>query len=576
MVSPGHPGRYLAPGKIPAPRGPRTTTRADACRFLVEGYLETPYLNDTFDTFASFAVPAALCMQKKVIMEHTPVLIIGGSLVGLSASLFLAWRGVPHILVDKHAGSSPHPRAMGFTETTMEHYRAVGIESRIPQAPRGARLRRVRVASLCSDWIAQTDWTPGQAADRAHDLSPCSGAAIAQDKLEPILRSAAREMGAELRPGVELIHLGQDEQGVTARLRQRDNGDEMLITADYVIAADGATSGIRETLGIARNGVGHLKTLRSVLFLCPDADQYLERGAQQFEIEQDGFRAFLTTYGDSRWVLMFDDDRERTPDQVGDAVRRALGRDMPFSIVTTGQWDMAGRIADRYSQGRVFLAGDAAHQLPPTRGGFGANTGIDDVWNLAWKLERVLRGAASPALLDTYSAERQPIGWLRHQQTFSRPDYARWVDGSFAPDALFPNEAMEYGQLVRSSQVIGAGPDLPAAASPGQWGGQPGTRAPHVWISRGGASISTLDLFGRQFVLLTANSDWAQHGETLPLDVVQVGADILFPAEAAFEDVFGVGAGGASLVRPDGIIAWRSKVPPDRHAVDALGRLLVQ
>jgi 2-polyprenyl-6-methoxyphenol hydroxylase-like FAD-dependent oxidoreductase len=447
---------------------------------------------------------------------------------------------------------------MGFTETTMEHYRAVGIADRIPQAPRGTRLRRVQLASLSSDWISESDWTPGQAADRSHDLSPCTGAAIAQDKLEPILRNAAQEMGADLRYGVELMNFEQWADKVTAQVRSRDSGLEYGITADFLIAADGAASSIRETLGIHRNGVGHLKTLHSVLFSCPAADQYLARGAQQFDIEQEGFRAFLTTYGDSRWVLMLSDGKERSRDELSAAVRRALGSDMPFDIVTTGQWEMAGRIADRYSAGRVFLAGDAAHQLPPTRGGFGANTGIDDVWNLAWKLERVGSGASPISLLDTYSAERQPIGLLRHQQTFSRPDYAHWVGDALKPDALFSNDAMEFGQLIRSSQVIGAPSELPAAASPGEWKGQPGTRAPHVWIMKSEVRISTLDLFGREFVFLTANRAWSAGVKVFDLKVVEVDADVHFLTEASFSDVFGVGAEGATLVRPDGVVAWRT------------------
>lgn len=507
-------------------------------------------------------------------MQHTPVLIIGGSLVGLSASLFLAWRGVPHILVEKHLGSSPHPRAMGFTETTIEHYRTVGIADRIPQAPPGTRLRRVSVASLSSDWMSETDWTPGQAADRSHDLSPCTGAAIAQDKLEPILRSAARALGADLRYGVALRHVDQGADNITAQLRDRNSGLEYGITADYLIAADGATSRIRETLGIERNGVGHLGTLRSVLFHCPPADRYLERGVQQFNIEQKGFRGFLTTYGDSRWVLMFDDDRECSHAALSEAVGRALGSAMPFEIITTGQWEMAGRIADCYSRGRVFLAGDAAHQLPPTRGGFGANTGIADVWNLAWKLARVVSGKASSSLLDSYSAERQPIGWLRHQQTFSRPDYAKWVGNAFKPDALFSNDAMEFGQLIRSSEVIGTPPELPAAASPGQWRGQPGTRAPHVWVMKGPERISTLDLFGRDFVLLTESDAWRDGVNGLDLTVITVGADVVFSREISFGSVFGIKHDGATLVRPDGVVAWRTDSVFNEDDVSMVRRLV--
>ena len=225
---------------------------------------------------------------------------------------------------------------------------------------------------------------------------------------------------------------------------------------------------------------------------------------------------------------------------------------------------MAGRIADRYSQGRVFLAGDAAHQLPPTRGGFGANTGIDGAWNLAWKLQMVLAGQAGEGLLETYSEERQPIGWLRHQQTFARPDYRRWVDQ--APlTQLYGAQALELGQLVRSAAVIGAEAGLPPAADPAVWAGQPGVRAPHVWVSKNGARISTLDLFGCGLVLLAEHPDWVEAAATtskalgMSVQLVRPGLDAVFPEEATFERTFGVSALGACLVRPDGVVGWRSQ-----------------
>lgn len=510
-------------------------------------------------------------------MLQTPVLIVGGSLVGLSASLFLAWRGVPHILVEKHTGSSTHPRAMGYTETTLEHYRMVGIADRIPQTPPDFRLRRVTVASLADKWQKEHAWTPGETGDHNTGLSPNSGAAIAQDKLEPILRKAAQEAGAELRYGTELLHFEDRGDCIVAQLRNRQNGQEYVVSADYLIAADGADSPIRESLGIAREGVGHLRTVRSVLFSCPEADQYLARGAQQFEIEQEGFRAFLTTYNDSRWLLMFIDDRERNEDELRSAIRKALGRDMAFDIITTGRWEMAGRIATHYHQGRVFLAGDAAHQLPPTRGGFGANTGIDDVWNLAWKLQRVLEGTSSISLLETYDAERRPIGWLRHQQTFSRPDYTKWVDSTFKADPLISNEAMELGQLVRSSAIIGAGPELPAAASPADWAGQPGTRAPHVWLTTpSGEKISSLDLFGREFVLIAATPPWREAADATGLRLVYIGLDVHLPASENFATIFGTWPSGAVLVRPDGIIAWRTDNAAHTGGTDELKNALTQ
>lgn len=507
-------------------------------------------------------------------MRHVPVLIVGGSLVGLSASLFLRHHCVDHLLIDRHRGSAAHPRAMGFTETTMEHYRACGIADRIPQAGSEARLRRVQVETLFGDWVAETDWTPGEPTERSADLSPCTGAAIAQDRLEPILRAAAIEAGAEMKLGLELIELTQDGARATATVRDRTDGRQETVTADWVIACDGADSTIREGLGITRSGVGHLRTVRSVLFRCPDADAVLTRGAQQFEIAQPGFAAFLTTYGDGRWVLMFDDDRERDQEELRAAVLRALGRDLPFEIVTTGRWELAGRVADRYRDGRVFLAGDAAHQLPPTRGGFGANTGIGDAWNLAWKLAAVLGGTAHPDLLDTYEAERRPIGWLRHQQTFSRPDYVRWAPAVFEPEPLLGNDVMEFGQLNRSAAVIGAGPDLPAAAPPQVWAGQPGTRAPHVWEDGATGARSTLDLFGRHWMLLSGDRAWTAPSRRLLIKCVVVGRDFRFPADQSFEFTFGVGKEGVTLVRPDGIIAWRSRGAPNQAAEAAISRLI--
>ncbi|KQV90050.1 2,4-dichlorophenol 6-monooxygenase [Massilia sp. Root351] len=509
-------------------------------------------------------------------MQHTPILVVGGSLVGLSTSLFLSWHGVAHIVIDKHPGSSPHPRAMGFTETTLEHYRAVGIADQIPQVPAGTRLRRVTVDSLAGDWKSEQAWTPGEAPVRPSELSPCTGAAIAQDRLEPILRAAAIKRGADCRTSTELIDFRLEQDGVLAQVRDRISGQQYEIGARYLIAADGAASPIREKLGIPRSGVGHLGVLRSVLFYCPGADAFLQRGAQQFTIEQQGYRAFLTTYGDSRWVLMLDGDEDRTGAELQSAIRRALGADLAFEIITTGRWELAGRVADTYRHGPIFLAGDAAHQLPPTRGGFGANTGIDDAWNLAWKLKRVLAGEAAPGLLDTYDAERRPIGWLRHQQTFSRPDYATRAGAAFTPDPLFGNDALEFGQLVRSAAVAGAGPDLPAAAAPGQWIGQPGTRAPHVWLERAGRRMSSLDLFGKDYVLISASETWLAVAGELGLQPVAAGTGIVFPPAQPFGALFGVPPEGATVVRPDGVIGWRSQGAPDGGSIGELVATLMR
>jgi putative polyketide hydroxylase len=446
------------------------------------------------------------------------VLVVGGGLAGLSAAVFLAWRGVPTVLVEKHPGSSTHPRAIGFTTRTLELFRAVGLGARIPEVPLGhGRPRRIAVESLAGTWSTETDWSPGKPQTVKTNepprpkagYSPCTGAAIAQDKLEPILRDKAIELGVDVRLNTELVSFEQDPARVVASLRHRD-GRAYVLRADYMIAADGHASPVREALGVGRSGHGFLQVVRSVLFRAP-LDEYLEAGISQFELDQPGLKGMLTTYRDGRWLLMFSDDQERDEATLRAKVIQAVGRsDLDVELITTGRWVLSALIADRFSSGRVFLAGDAGHTLPPARGGYGANTGIEDSFNLAWKLASVLERVSSPKLLDTYDAERRPIAWLRHNQIFARQDYAKWATDEEKKVSVIEDDAMELGQLYRSNAVLGASDDLPPAMRPDQWAGQPGTRAPHLWVSKGDAQISTLDLLQRDWVLVSQSERWRE------------------------------------------------------------------
>jgi 2-polyprenyl-6-methoxyphenol hydroxylase-like FAD-dependent oxidoreductase len=605
--------------------------------------------------------------------KQPSVLVVGGGMVGLSAAMFLAWHGVRTVLVERHADSSRHPRAMGFTTRTMELYRAVGLGQEIPQVPPGfSRPRRVRVESLAGTWAREElAWTPGTPDVTAGapplktmQLSTCTGAAIPQDRLEPIIRTKATELGADVRLSTLLMAFEQDENGVTAFLRERD-GSKYSLRADYLIAADGHASPIRQALGIGRDGHGILRTVRSVLFRAP-LEQYLESGISQFEIRQPDFAAMLTTYRDGRWLLMFSDDEERDEPALKAMVNKATGRpDLDIEIITTGRWELSGLIADRFASGRVFLAGDSAHTLPPARGGYGANTGIEDAHNLAWKLASVLLGRSATKLLDTYDEERRPIAWLRHGQIFARPDYAQFARGADRKVPIIDDDAMELGQLYRSGAVCDAGEDLPPALRPDQWAGQPGTRAPHVWVVSGGRRLSTLDLVQPGWVLLIQDRCWcatadqaSKHvgielrctlvgghaelselvvaGSTLDLPIERIvadlagksvldallprviqhanyetfklmslrqlqplsqgqisdetlasvesglatalrGATLLDPLDPeAFGRAFGIGPEGASLIRPDGYVAWRAAAfptEPVRALTDVLRRI---
>jgi putative polyketide hydroxylase len=503
---------------------------------------------------------------------QSSLLVVGGGLVGLSAAVFLASHGVRTVLVERRASSSAHPRALGYTARTCELFHTVGMDTAFPQVPRGFQPRRVRAESLAGQWFEEQYWTP--AADEAPEAeySPFVGSATAQDRLEPLLRDKAVDLGAEVWLGTELTSFRQHFAGIEAVVRGSD-GSDSTVSASYLLAADGHRSPVREALGIGRDGIGHLQTMRSVLF-CSPLQEYLQRGIVQFLISQPGLSGFLTNYGgDDRWALMFHDDVERDEDHLRAAIHMAVGRD-------DVDVDILALIADAFASGRVFLAGDAAHTLPPSRGGYGANTGIADAHNLAWKLTAVLSGASTPELLDTYDQERRPVAWKRLKQIFARPDYAAYARDGFADAEIVDDAAMEFGQLYRSAAVLDADASLPTALRPDQWVGQPGTRAPHLWLKAGGEQISTLELFGRGWVLLATDERWrsaaaeASASVNVPVSFIGVGSDV----EADPEKIcaaYGFNHDGASLIRPDGYIAWRSTGLPF-HAARVLTNALAQ
>ena len=500
--------------------------------------------------------------------EKTAVLVVGGGLVGLSTAMFLSWHGVPTVLIERHPGSSPHPRAIGYTNRTMELYRAAGLGDMIPSVRRHGGVRRIRVASLAGEWFEEQPWSAGGGNGSDHGYSPCGGAGLAQDRLEPILRDRAGELGADIRMSTELVSFEQDTDGVTALLRDADG--DYAVRAAYLVAADGHRSPVRTALGIGRDGYGHMWVRGSVLFRAP-LEEYLANGFAQFMIDQPDVTGMLTTYGDGRWAFFAGDTDMTAAERVHETLAAVTGLpDLDFEIITTGRWEVGGWVADRFADGRVFLAGDAAHTLPPNRGGYSANTGIEDAHNLAWKLSAVLGRQSAPALLDTYETERRPIAWLCHDDLFAREDWRPAERGRERPEVL-DDDAMAFGKLYRSTAVLDAGPDLPAALRPEQWAGQPGTRAPHLWLD-GGMSTSTVDLLQPGWVLLAEDERWlaaaATAGERtgVPVRCELLGERV---DPSAFRAAYGLGPRGAALVRPDGYLGWRTAELPE-DATDAL------
>jgi hypothetical protein len=272
-----------------------------------------------------------------------------------------------------------------------------------------------------------------------------------------------------------------------------------------------------------------------------------------FRLDRTGGTGFLvinTVGADVTQDSAVDVQAGLTEERTRGFLRTAIGTDLPMEIVDVANWQAEANWAERLRDGRVFLAGDAAHVVPPN-GGFGGNTGVQDALNLAWKLAAVVKGDAGPALLDTYEAERLPLSELTVQQAYTR--YATRVvpeRGTEGVEPPIPDIELEIGLVMRSAAILGERDDdgslhLP----PSDLGGRPGTRAPHVVLADG---RSTLDLFGSRFVVLRPAGDgvddWAPPGAASHV----IGA-------APFAEAYGLSAGGATLVRPDGVIAWRAR-----------------
>jgi len=229
-------------------------------------------------------------------------------------------------------------------------------------------------------------------------------------------------------------------------------------------------------------------------------------------------------------------------------------------------WKATADTAERFRDGRIFIAGDAAHVMPPT-GGWGGNTGVQDAHNLAWKLALVLKGIAGESLLATYEEERRPIGELTVEQAYTR--YVLRTDPSIPKDTMqapVNDLNIELGYVYRSTAVVPELADVPAHVNPRESHAMPGTRAPHYWLQRDQQQISTLDLFGRNFTLL-AGADGAAWCEIAPGAAKQVGLnlDVFAPGQDGLEDpsdglsaAYGIEPSGCVLIRPDGFVAWRA------------------
>lgn len=555
----------------------------------------------------------------------TDVLIVGAGPSGGAMATLLATYGVSALAIAKHPRTAQTPRAHINNQRAAEILRDLGLEDVC-----------LRQASM-GDTVSHTLWLEsftGQEYARVYSwgedparkgdyerASPTRMIDLPQSLLEPIFIEAATDRGAKVRFDTELVDFEQDEDGVTSIARDRLTGQEIRIRSRYLIGADGARSRVLDKLGIGLEGRGGLAHAFNV-YCKVDLRQYVEHrpGILYWIFDKDApLWALAANFRMVRpwnsWLVTFLSfaEKEVVPSakEVEERLRALIGvPDIPIEVHSTFQWSINDLVAESYGRGRVFCVGDAVHRHPPGNG-LGSNTCIQDSYNLAWKLALVLAGKADPSLLNSYEAERRPVG----QQIVKRANKSMDYSGIFqilgvapelTPDerahqAARLSEATEYGRKQRaelrkwveerkyelhangvelnqryiSSAIVGDGSQDPGFQRDAelfyQPSSRPGAHLPHAWVGKSSGRdprVSTLDLAGKgAFALFTGigGEAWAAAARSVSdqtgveIAVRQIGPGL------EYRDLYGdwarlseIDDEGCILVRPDMFVGWRS------------------
>ncbi|GLW35799.1 FAD-dependent oxidoreductase [Actinoplanes regularis] len=555
----------------------------------------------------------------------TDVLIVGSGPAGAAAALLLSTLDIPNIMITKYRWTANTPRAHITNQRAMEVFRDAGIEHQVlaDATPHDLMGDTVFCTSIAGEEIGRIlTWGthPGRHGD--YELaSPCLPVDIPQTYLEPILVRNATERGTQARFSTEYLSHRQDADGVDVRVRDRLTGQEYTIRARYLIGADGARSQVTEDLGLPMRGAMDLAGSMNITFRA-DLSAYVgNRPSVLYWVIQPGSNVGGIGAGLVRmvrpwneWLIVWGYDINQPAPVVDEAaavaiVRSLLGLpDIDVEITGTSLWGNNEMYATRLHEGRVFCAGDAVHRHPPSNG-LGSNTSIQDSYNLAWKLAAVLRGQASPALLDTYTTERAPVAeQIVLRANRSSREFVQFFEvlglldakdeaqmaarieerkantpaGAAKRAALvsamelkhyeFNAHGVELGQFYESAAIVTDGSTRPAPTRDPELFYEPstvpGARLPHVWVGDPRTRISTLDLAPMtRFTLLTgiAGESWVAAADkvaqelNVPLETVVIGpgravTDLYYDWARVRE----VEEDGAILVRPDKHIGWRS------------------
>ncbi len=555
---------------------------------------------------------------------ETDVLVVGSGPAGATAAVLLARYGVRVTMVTRADWVSDSPRAHITNQRTMEVFRAMGLEEacRAVAQPASNMANQVLCTSIAGEEIART-WSWGGNPELASEYlmaSPGAGCDLPQDRLEPILVSEAARLGVRVRFRTRFESLEQDDEGVTVQVLDQLTGRRETFRAKYVIGADGGQSPVAKAIDLPFTGKAGMGNAMNVRFRADLSKYVAHRPGSLFAVIQpdrvDGMgNAMIRMVRPwNEWVAAFVHLGERnsrlTAEEAECEIKQLIGDDT-IEVAVTGlfPWRVNHVVADHYSVGRVHCVGDAVHRHPPMNG-LGANTCVQDAFNLAWKLAFVLQGAAGAELLDSYSVERHPIGtqivdraiksWLDAGEMLQalgldpqapvevrRAQFAKLyeptAEGESKRAALAQanaNKAYVYhANGVEMNQIYSA--DSRAIETDGiapfeyardpelviQPTSHPGSRLPHGWVGLPGRTVSTLDLTSpERFTLLARiqGAAWVDAAQRLaaelgiPLTALRVGLGCeATDPHGDFARVSEVGESGCLLVRPDQHIAWR-------------------